>query len=321
VTRRRLGVGIDTGGTYTDAVLVDLDTMEVLASAKEATRPHDLGGAVTDALGRLWTAAPQEPELLALSTTLATNAVVEGRGGRVALFVIGYVRHFRLPLVANVFLRGGHDIHGKEVEPLDLEGLVDTVQGLRGEVDAYAVCSAMAMHNPTHELVARRAIEMLDPRPVFCSHEFSSIAGMRERAATTALHARLLPLMEAFQAALRRGLTRLGFGCEVRLVCGDTGWMRLEDSARFAAATMASGPAATGCFGARQGCRSALVVDVGGTAVPVVTRTTGQATGLPPEGTPCVVSGMVLAAVPGIENGTGARASRQRSGQAPSIFS
>ena len=53
-----------------------------------------------------------------------------------------------------------------------------------GEVDAYGVCAAMSMHNPTHELVAEKAIAMLDPKPVFCSHRISRLTGMHERAAT-----------------------------------------------------------------------------------------------------------------------------------------
>ncbi len=274
----RYTIGIDTGGTYTDAVLMETASRRLLRWSKEATTHHDLGIGVDRALRGLFREGvrPEEIGRLSVSTTLATNAVVEGRGARVGLFVLGIVRHFKLPVVANVFLKGGHDITGREEQPLDIEGLVDTVQGLKNEVDAYAVCGAMAIRNPTHELVAEKAIAMIDPKPVFCSHRVSDHPGMKERAATACLHARLMPMMENFLASIRSSMDRLGLACPVTLICGNGQGTGLEEAVQRAAVTMASGPAATARFGASTGIGSALVVDVGGTTTDVCMLRDGQ---------------------------------------------
>ncbi|MCL2341306.1 MAG: hydantoinase/oxoprolinase family protein, partial [Proteobacteria bacterium] len=263
-------IGIDTGGTYTDAVLLDIASGRVAGWRKERTTPHDLSLGVGLALQGLLRQFPAAKVTgLAVSTTLATNAVVEGRGARVGLFVLGYVRHFKLPVVASIFLKGGHTIIGEEDEPLDMEGLVDTLPRLAGEVDSYAVCGAMSIKNPTHELVAREAIRLLDPKPVFCSHLVSSHPGMLERSATACLHAKLMPLMVDFLASIQRSMLAAGLDCPVTIICGNGRGEALDRIADQAAVTMASGPAATARFGAGCGFDSALVVDVGGTTTDV----------------------------------------------------
>jgi N-methylhydantoinase A/oxoprolinase/acetone carboxylase beta subunit len=264
-------IGIDTGGTYTDAVLMDSASGQVVAWQKERTTPHDLSIGVGKALlGLLRQAAsPNEVTRLSVSTTLATNAVVEGRGARVGLFVLGYVRHFKLPVVANIFLKGGHTITGEEEQPLDIESLIDTLPGLAGEVDSYAVCGAMSIKNPTHELVAQEAIRLIDPKPVFCSHLVSTHPGMLERSATACLHAKLAPLMTDFLASIQRSMQAAGLACPVTIICGNGKGEPLDRIAEQSAVTMASGPAATARFGAAGGLDTALVVDVGGTTTDV----------------------------------------------------
>lgn len=264
-------IGIDTGGTYTDAVLIDTQTRTVIHWAKETTTHHDLGIGVGRALENLLNkgVSPGDVTQLAVSTTLATNAIVEGRGARVGLFVFGYVRHFKLPIIANIFLKGGHKITGEEDEPLDIEGLVDTIQGLKDEVDSYAVCGAMAIKNPAHELVAEEAISMLDPKPVFCSHKVSDHPGMRARAATACLHAKLMPLMVGFLSSIQLCMLKLQINCPVTIICGNGRGANLDQAVERAAVTMASGPAATASFGCTAGEPTALIVDVGGTTTDV----------------------------------------------------
>ncbi|MGR0482714.1 MAG: hydantoinase/oxoprolinase N-terminal domain-containing protein [Candidatus Electronema sp. V4] len=266
-------IGIDTGGTCTDAVLISNSSLQVAHWVKEPTTHHDLGIGVGRALERLLTdsgIAPEAVNRLSVSTTLATNAVVEGRGARVGLLVFGHVRHFKLPVTASVFMKGGHKITGEEDEPLDIEGLVDSVRAIRGEVDSYAVCSAMSIKNPVHELVAEEAISILDPaKPVFCSHQVSGSPGMHGRAATACLHARLMPLMVGFLSSVQISMLKTGLSCPVTIICGSGRGASLDEAVRRAAITVASGPAATARFGCAAGERTALVVDVGGTTTDV----------------------------------------------------
>ena len=88
-----LVIGLDTGGTYTDAALLDVDRGVVLATSKALTTRDDLsvglGGAIARALAN-FDGTPDDIKMVSLSTTLATNAVVEGVGGRVGLFLIGF---------------------------------------------------------------------------------------------------------------------------------------------------------------------------------------------------------------------------------------
>ncbi len=275
----RYCIGIDTGGTYTDAVLLDSDSGRIIFSIKEQTTHHDLSIGVGKALAALFAGdiRTEDVDRMAVSTTLATNAVVEERGARVGLFVIGFVKHFKLPVVANVFLKGGHDILGREEEPLDIGQLVDTVEGLRNEVDSYAVCAAMSIKNPAHELVAQKAIALLDPKPVFCSHQISIHAGMEQRAATACLHARLMPIMESFLGSVSRSMLKLGLSCPVLMIRGDGNGASLDEAVQRAAVTVASGPAATVHFGITAGEDEALIVDVGGTTTDVCMVKDGKA--------------------------------------------
>ena len=86
-------LGIDTGGTYTDAVLLNDETDTIVARAKSLTTRPDLAlgiGAAIDAVLKESKLAPTAVSMVSLSTTLATNALVEGQGGRVALIFIGF---------------------------------------------------------------------------------------------------------------------------------------------------------------------------------------------------------------------------------------
>jgi N-methylhydantoinase A/oxoprolinase/acetone carboxylase beta subunit len=280
-----LAVGLDTGGTFTDAVLVEMNGGRVVKTAKHPTTHHRLDLGISRALEAVTAGvAPERIRRMAFSTTLATNAVVEGRGARVGLLVIGDVKPFELPVVSVRYVNGGHDHMGREVHPLDLEGLTDALSELAGHVDAYAVAGAMSMENPAHEQVAARAIELTDPKPVFASHEVAGRAGFKARAATAVLHARLLPIISGFVEELRGLIRRSGFSSELHMIRGDAQAVALAEVTSRAAATAASGPAATAFFGARSAAaRRALVVDVGGTTTDITFIENGKPT-ISPEG-------------------------------------
>lgn len=265
-------IGIDTGGTYTDAVLFDTHSRTITGSAKSLTTHFELSLGIKDSLSNLLqnsNISPDEVSSVAVSSTLATNSVVEKKGGRIAVIVIGYVKHFKLPVKAVVFVKGGHTIKGEEEEPLDIDYLVQLINGLKTEVDGYAVCSAMSIKNPTHELVAEKAIGMLDPKPVFCSHRISQQAGMQERAATAGLHAKLMPIMIDFMDGVHNALTTQGLHCPLVVVGGNGAALQSERVQTEAGLTVASGPACSAAFGAAQKEADCLVIDVGGTTTDI----------------------------------------------------
>lgn len=265
-------IGIDTGGTYTDAVLLDKESGKVIATAKKPTTHYQLAQGTGDALADLFskgTVAPKQISAVVVSSTLATNSVVENKGARVAVIVIGYVKHFKLPVKAVVFVKGGHTIQGTEENPLDVDYLVQIVNGLKTEVDAYGVCSAMSMKNPTHEMVAEKAISLLDPKPVFCSHRISDLVGMKERAATAGLHAKLMPVMQEFVGGVQKAMADQHLACRLMVVAGNGKAMDAEKTVTEAGLTVASGPACTAHFGASRSNSDSLVIDVGGTTTDI----------------------------------------------------
>lgn len=249
----RYVMGVDTGGTCTDAVLMDAATRRVVASAKRPTTHHDLGRGMAGAMAAALAASglpASAVDLVSVSTTLATNAVVEGQGAEVGLFIIGYAGRITVPCASMDAIPGGHKLDGSEEEPLALHRLVDAIRLMQNRVDAYAVCGMMSFVNPAHELVAERAIGMMDPKPVFCSHLASSRAGMKERAATAVLNARLLPVMRRFLDGVRTALEGLGIAAPAVVVRGDATAMPMDAALRNASATVASGPAAMAGYGA-----------------------------------------------------------------------
>ena len=109
---RTYGIGIDTGGTYTDAVVYDFETRQILSSSKALTTRDDLSRGILSALDALDPALVQRAGMVALSTTLATNACVEGKGGREAPL------HRHRPENGGVGRRGGRaDRAGKDLLP------------------------------------------------------------------------------------------------------------------------------------------------------------------------------------------------------------
>lgn len=265
-------IGIDTGGTFTDAVLLETESEKVIATAKLPTTHHQLALATGAVLGDLLSktgVSPAQIATVAVSSTLATNSVVENKGARVAVIVIGYVKHFKLPVKAVVYVKGGHTIQGTEEEPLDLDYLVELLNGLRKEVDSYGVCAAMSIKNPTHEQVVEKAIQMIDPKPVFCSHRISQQAGMQERAATAGLHARLMPIMEEFIDGVNTAMDECGLHCPLIIIGGNGKPLKGEKAVAEAGLTVTSGPACTAHFGATANHRDCLVIDVGGTTTDI----------------------------------------------------
>lgn len=265
-------IGIDTGGTFTDAVLLKESSGEVCQTVKTPTTHHRLSEGIARSLEKLLSQSGVSSEairLVSISSTLATNAVVENRGARVAVFVIGYVKHFRLPVKAVLFAKGGHAITGEEEEPLDLEYLVSVIEKLREEVDAFGVCSAMSIKNPAHELVTEKAISMISGKPVFCSHRISDLAGMQERAATAGLHAKLMPLMQDFIAGVNHAMELHSLAVPIAIIGGNCQPIAAEKVVEYAGMTVASGPACTTSFGAHHGPDEAIIVDVGGTTTDI----------------------------------------------------
>ena len=274
-------LGVDTGGTYTDAVIVDEAATRVIGSAKSLTTRGDLalgvGRAVDAALAEAGV-RPGEVALVSLSTTLATNALVEGQGGRVALIFIGFSeadleRGGLIEALKGdpvIRLAGGHTHAGTEATPLDLAALEAEVGRLADQVVGFAVAASFATRNPAHEVAAREVIRRVTGRPVTCSHELSANLNGPKRALTAVLNARLIGMIDRLVAACERHLDQVGIHAPLMVVRGDGALISAAMVRERPIETILSGPAAS-IVGARwlTGEKDALVSDIGGTTTDV----------------------------------------------------
>ncbi|MFW8633812.1 hydantoinase/oxoprolinase N-terminal domain-containing protein [Cribrihabitans pelagius] len=273
-------LGVDTGGTYTDAVLIR-DEREVVASAKALTTRGDLaigvGGAIRAVLQQSG-AAPGEVSLAALSTTLATNALVEGQGGRVALIYIGFTeadldRHGLSEALKGdpaLVLAGGHTHAGSEAAPLDVAALEAFLRIEGPGVSGFAVAGVFATRNPAHELEAAQIIHEMTGAPVTCSHQLSAKLNGPKRALTAVLNARLIGMIDRLIGRAQDTLRDLGIAAPMMVVRGDGALMSASQARERPIETILSGPAAS-IVGARwmTGAGEALVSDIGGTTTDV----------------------------------------------------
>ena len=290
-----LVIGLDTGGTFTDAALLDSAAGTVLGTGKSLTTREDLSIGVGGAIARVlegFDGAPGDIGLVSLSTTLATNAVVEGVGGRACLVMIGFdetaLERADLARALGqdpvIFISGGHNADGTPQARLDEPALRAAIESGRDGVSAYAVAGHFATRNPEHETRARDMIRELTGAPVTCSHELSSSLGGPRRALTALLNARLINLLDRLVAATESIMAAQGLACPLMVVKGDGSLLEAGFARSRPVETVLSGPAASLAGAAfLAGTRTALVADIGGTTTDIALLQNG-APRLKPDG-------------------------------------
>ncbi|WP_099867136.1 hydantoinase/oxoprolinase N-terminal domain-containing protein [Pararhizobium haloflavum] len=281
-----ISLGLDTGGTYTDAVLHGT-RCGVLAKAKALTTRHDLSVGLSMAADSVLASAGVRPEaiaLVSLSTTLATNALVEGQAGRVGLIAIGMSQadlarggvDKALGEGPLVLLSGGHDVHGQE-RPIDLTPLDDAVEDLKRRCDAVAIAGYFSVRNPAHEIAVRDLVQARTGLPTTCSHELSARLGGPRRALTTVLNAGLITMIDRLLNATRTFLAAREITAPLMVVRGDGALISASEARLRPIETILSGPAAS-LVGARHltGLDAAIVSDIGGTTTDVAILQNGR---------------------------------------------
>ena len=291
-----IALGIDTGGTYTDAVLVDYSSGTVLTGAKSLTTRRDLSIGIGQAMKTVFTengqtVSPTDVDLVALSTTLATNAIVEGQGSPVCLLLIGYdpdlVRRygFEHELVTEdvIYLPGGHNGMGNEVEPLDENAVREAILARCDHVEAFAVSGYFSVRNPSHELRVKALVEEITTqpdgksKPVTCGHQLTTRLNAVRRATTVALNARLIPLLQELISTVRHTLKEVGIVAPLMVVKGDGSLVRAEWAMQRPIETILSGPAASVVGAWHLSNRGDVwVVDVGGTTTDIAALVDGR---------------------------------------------
>ena len=270
-------LGIDTGGTFTDAVLLNA-ARQVVAASKSLTTRFDLAQGISASLDGLPQALLAQVDLVSLSTTLTTNSVVEGKGAPVCALLVGYdAQQIKtsglgdlLGLDAIESLAGGHDAGGLPLCALDEAACRAAIAKHAGRVSAFAISATFAVRNPAHENQLRAWVQEHCDTPVTCGHELASSLGAPRRALTAALNARMISHVKTLIDSVQRTLAARQIDAPLMLVKGDGSLINVHSALQRPVSTVLSGPAASvlgAC--ALSGLDNAIVADMGGTTTDI----------------------------------------------------
>ncbi len=279
-----LRLGIDTGGTYTDAVLLSEDG-SVVCAAKSLTTHQELSHGISAVLDQLPSELLSQVRLVSLSTTLATNAVVEGRGTPVCLILAGYTdRQISQAQLEKIVrggycerIDGGHNAGGIEQTALDLTRARQIIKHRQSDVAAFGISSIFGVRNPEHELRLRDLVHSITDKPVTCGHELASQLDAPRRAMTVAFNASLIPYIDELVRAIGRILEDRAIRAPLMMVKGDGSLISAAAALARPVETILSGPAASVMGAAQLNHQSnAIVADMGGTTTDIALVTNGR---------------------------------------------
>src|SRR5215470_439523 len=283
-------LGVDVGGTFTDAVLVEEGRIRT-AKVPTAARQEESVIAAAQAVG-----AGPGLERFAHGTTVATNALLERRGARTAY--VGnagfeHLLHLRRQTRAHLYrlcaahpaplvpLERCHGVRGRlgpdgELEPLELDSLPEL-----GDAEAIAVCLLFAFRDPSHERAVAAELRRRHPGVhVVASHEVAPEFREYERASTTAADAYLAPVAVRYLHALAAAAAEAGLP-EPVVMLSSGGAASVGEAAAHPARLLVSGPAGgvvgAGLLARRAGFEDAIAFDMGGTSTDVCLLPGGRA--------------------------------------------
>lgn len=278
-------IGIDVGGTNTDAVVLD-DQLNPIAKIKTPTT-EDVTTGIDQAMAQVLsqvTIDRSEIKYAMLGTTHATNAIVERkRLNQVAAIRIGLPATSAIKPLAGwpqdlkqaignmqFLVHGGHEFDGREISPLDEEALRSIAREVKGKANSVAISSVFAPVSNAHEQRAAEIMrEELGDIPISLSHEIGSI-GLLERENATVLNAALVDVAKITAQSFVDALQREGISAKVYFGQNDGTLMSVDYAIRYPILTIACGPT-NSIRGASYLAKNqnALVVDVGGTTTDV----------------------------------------------------
>ncbi|MDV0447838.1 hypothetical protein MsAg5_17550 [Methanosarcinaceae archaeon Ag5] len=267
-----LGLGIDTGGTYTDAVLMDLSSGAVIEKSKALTTYPDLILGISNAINGLNPENLRHIKFTSVSTTLATNTTLEGKGYPTGLILIGYSVAGDLPVDDLIEIRGGHDTDGNALDDpaVDFELVEEFVKSTQSKVASYAISSFFSVRNPEHELMVKEFIQKMTDLPVVCGHELSRALGVYERTLTAVLNAQLIPVTHQFVKSISTVMQDKGITSGMMIMKCDGSLVSIDEALKRPVESVFSGPAAS-LVGAAHltGKSTCVTIDVGGTSTDI----------------------------------------------------
>lgn len=154
----KYSLGIDAGGTYTDVVIIENNSGKVVSSNKALTTYPDLLEGIENSIDGLDFQYLKDIAVVSVSTTLATNTVLENTGYPVALILIGEhgSESEGFPSQHIFHAKGSHDHKGLEMQELDVKSIESFVKDVKDKVSAFAISSHFSIRNPDHEIKNKR---------------------------------------------------------------------------------------------------------------------------------------------------------------------
>ena len=283
-----IGIGIDTGGTCTDSVIFDTNTRKVLSWAKTLTTKSDLKVGILNALKALDQELLKKAEYIALSTTLATNACVEDKGGRAKLIFMGLDPRavtmmqgsYGLPDIKDIyFIDCKPDINQRLSREPDWEKFrMDLREGFK-DFDSIAIVqinpqlNGGAYERKAEEIIKEELGDMVCVR----GYDLYQEVNVQRRGATALLNARLMPLVIDFFQSIEASMKEMGLDLNIYVMKSDGTVMSRDYAMRRPVETLLCGPAAS-IRGAMEltGISDGLVVDMGGTTSDVALIRNGK---------------------------------------------
>ncbi len=264
-------LGIDAGGTYTDAVLLRDEDETIIQSSKALTSYPDPLEGIKRSIDGLDPECLENVKVVSVSTTLSTNSILEGTGSPVALVLIGnYDIKQELPTRHFLQVSGGHDHNGIETDELDIDSIKEFALKIKDKVSAVAISSYFSVRNHDHELRAKDIIREITGLPVVCSYELSQDLGAFERAVTAFLNAQLIPVTERFMTTVEAEIKARGIDAKVFMLKCDGSVIGIQSALKKPIESIFSGPAGS-LVGASFLAKSetCAVIDVGGTSTDI----------------------------------------------------
>ncbi|HWQ44545.1 MAG TPA: hydantoinase/oxoprolinase family protein [Methanosarcina barkeri] len=264
-------MGIDAGGTYTDSIIIRDSDGKVMDSNKALTTYPDLLTGIKNSIDGLDETYLKDVKMVSVSTTLATNTILEKNGYPVGLILVGdYEIPENMHVEFHTVIKGGHDHHGAELVSLDMEALEAFVHRVKDKVSAFAVSSYFSIRNPVHELAIKTRIQELTELPVVCGHELSLDLGAYERGITAYLNAQLIPIANQFIRSIKEEISGRGMSARLLMLKCDGSVVGINEALEKPIESIFSGPAAS-LIGASylSGLETCAVIDVGGTSTDV----------------------------------------------------
>ena len=303
-------IGIDVGGTFTDLVAIDAAGRTVFAKSLSTPKDQSIGvmAGLEELARRLGLELGEmlaQTQRLVHGTTVATNALLERKGARVALLTTGGHRdilEMREGLKPNRYdlrtpppeplaprelrfgVRERLKANGEVLIPLDQDSLGEAIGAIKTSgATSVAICFLHSYRNPAHEIAAReRLMRELPDVSVSCSSDVLPQIKEYERVSTTVVNAYVEPVVRHYLERLERRLIEAGLKGALFIVLSHGGMAPVEEAARLAAATVLSGPAGgmSGCrrCAAMLGIPDLVAFDMGGTSTDISLVTGGRVT-------------------------------------------